>query len=81
LSDSDLEETFDRLRRVCPHCGEAARTLGSECPSCGRSYEKRGLADRIPGDDFWRIALSPRLAIPVVIAFGYGAYLLVTGQL
>jgi ribosomal protein S27AE len=81
LDEDRAEETLDRLRRVCPHCGEAARTLGSQCPSCGRSYEKRGLADRLPGDDFWFYTLfSPRLAIPLLIALGYLIYLIATGQ-
>lgn len=40
------------LVRTCPHCGAAARTLGSRCPACDRDLvsrpEDRGFLDRLP---------------------------------
>jgi hypothetical protein len=37
-----VRDVFARPRevpdRICPHCGERARTLEERCPACGRSY-------------------------------------------
>ena len=50
---SDGSETWTRVNRKCPHCGVRARTLGTRCPACGKSYEPLGLLDHLPllGDD------------------------------
>lgn len=38
----EVHDIFTRARevpeRVCPHCGERARTRYERCPACGRSY-------------------------------------------
>ena len=44
----EQEPDFRRLARECPHCGAREPTLGSLCPSCGRSYEPQSWVDRGP---------------------------------
>jgi hypothetical protein len=48
--------------KVCRHCSVASRTEAGECPSCGRSYGRRGLQWR-----WW-------YAIPIVALAFAGGY-------
>ena len=62
-------DPFARNRRPCPRCGDLVLTLGTTCPSCGRRFERRGVADFLPDLD-WMADVPFGLA---TLALGAGA--------
>jgi hypothetical protein len=71
---SDAPDLFRRNQRRCPRCGDVVLTLGDTCPSCGKPFERRVAADRIPDRD-WLIdtpwgAATLGLILSVVVFVG-----------
>ena len=79
LKDVVMDDARLGIGRLCRHCGFRADTLGSACPRCGRSYDKRGgLLDRVPvfGSDAPDTPGSARLLLWAWIALIGGAVFL-----
>ena len=66
--DPSPQDSFGRFAKHCEHCGADSQTLGSECLSCGRSYQPQGLVDRLPDFDmeFFGAVGSTGAAIAVI---------------